>query len=99
MKSSKKRRRVIGTSTKLTNADWEKILSRNWKEKYRLVLETIRDNGNNPTSVEQLREKSPNFYLGERDRINDRLREAKSPFFVRNVVYGPKCAHFQVVRR
>ena len=94
MKSSRSRQ-VIGTTTELTDADWEKILSRNWKEKYRLVLETIRDNGNNPTSIEQLREKSPGFYFGGRDRINDRLREAKSPFFVRNI----KRVYLQVVRR
>ena len=99
VRKSFRSRKVVGTTTKLTRGDWSKIFAHKWSEEYRLALEAIRDNGNEPTSIEQFREKAPDFYVGRRDGINNTLRRIGSPFFVTNVNRGLKDAHLQVLRR
>ena len=66
------------------NLDWEDILKCSMHEKYKHVLEVIQENSNQPTSMEKIREKVPEFSPGWRDRINNKFRVAKKPYFVIN---------------
>jgi hypothetical protein len=97
--ASFRNRRIVGATSGLTGDDWKDIFSHQWTEKYRLVLEVVRSNNNQPTSIEEIRKSLPNFYIGGRDRINDVFRRLRKPYFLANVGYGTRDARFQVVRR
>ena len=66
------------------NLDWDDVLKCSMHQKYRHVLEVIHENGNKPTPMEKIREKVPEFSSGWRDRINDKFRQGKKPYFVIN---------------
>ena len=81
----KKALEVAEERTLLTPSDWEMILAYDWKPKYRLVLEYIRENGNKPVPFARLHARSPEFYLGHRDAVNVTLRKNGLPYQIRKI--------------
>ena len=76
MTRSHRSRTVVSTDTEMTEEDWETIFSRSWSEEYRLALEAIRENGNKPTSAEQLRRKAPDVPR-QKERQNQRCSKTE----------------------